>query len=314
MEPPRGTIHQKEKGNFMHKTFRIIAAVAVLGTASLAAGCSEESSSGTKSDSYLVALGDSYSVGYQPGLGTGPGYTDYAAKHLGYTLANFGCGGATTTSMLQQIGCPAAARAKAGVQVYNNQTQVAAAVAFLKAHKDKVALITVSIGGNDVTACAKDANPIPCVAAAAASIRTNVTSAVSQLRAAVGSKAQIIGTTYPDVILGSWVYPSQPPTQARMDLANLSVTAFKSIINPALTTAYETSKGELIDVTQATGAYGSMTETTDVATFGALPTPVARVCQLTWYCTKGDIHPDNAGYDLIGQLVVSAAKATSDEN
>ena len=307
-------MNKSKEGELMFRTFRIIAAVAALGTVSLAAGCSSQSSSSAKSDSYLVALGDSYTVGYQPGLGTGMGYTNYAASHLGYTLANFGCAGATTTSILQQNGCPVAARAKAGVHVYENQTQVAAAVAFLKAHQGNIALITVSIGGTDVTACAKDANPIPCVAAAAASVRTNVTSLVSQLRAAAGTKAQIIGTTYPDVILGSWVYPSQPATQARMDLANLSVTAFKSIINPALTTAYETSKGELVDVTKATGAYGPMTDTTTVAPFGVLPTPVARVCQLTWFCTKGDIHPHTAGYDLIGQLVVSAANATSDGN
>ncbi len=293
----------------MRKTVRVLMAVAFLGTASLAAGCSEESHASSSTGGYLVALGDSYSVGYQPGKGTGPGFNDYAAKQLGLTLANFGCGGATTSSILNQVGCPAAARAKAGVQVYDNETQVAAAVAFIKAHKNQVKLITVSIGGNDVTACAKDTNPIPCVSAAAGSIKTDVTSLASQLRSAAGSGTTMIGTTYPDVILGSWVYPSQPADQARKDLAALSVTAFKSLINPTLASAYESAQGELVDVTQGTGAYGPMTDTTDVPTFGTLPTPVARVCQLTWFCTKGDIHADDAGYTLIGQMVTAAAKA-----
>lgn len=293
----------------MPKYLRAVLAVAVLGTASLAASCSNESHASSGSGGYLVALGDSYAVGYQPGKGTGAGYTDYAAKKLGLTLANFGCGGATTTSILNQIGCPAAARAKAGVEVYNTQTQIAAAVAFIKAHKDQVKLITVSIGGNDVTACAQDANPIPCVSAADAAIKTNVTSLASQLRAAAGSSPTLLGTTYPDVILGSWVYPSQPPDQARMDLANLSVTAFKSLVNPTLAGAYETAQGELVDVTQGTGAYGPMTAMTSVPTFGSLPTPVARICQLTWYCSQGNIHANNAGYTLIGQMVTAAANA-----
>jgi lysophospholipase L1-like esterase len=289
---------------------RVVGVALALCAGALAAGCSS-SSSASGSSKYLVALGDSYSVGYQPGKGTGFGYTNYAANQLGYTLANFGCGGATTTSILQQVGCPPAARAKQGVEVYDNTTQVAAATAFLKAHKGQIGLITVSISGNDVTACAKQDNPISCVAAAVGQIKTNVTSLAQQLRAAAGPGVQIIGTTYPDVILGAWVYPSQPPTAARQQLATLSVTAFKTLINPTLTTAYQSAGGQLVDVTQSTGAYGPMTAMTTVAPYGSIPTPVARVCELTWFCAKGDIHPKDPGYVLIGQLVVDAAKSGS---
>ncbi len=54
-----------------------------------------------------VSLGDSYSVGYQnPTLGNTAGFTGYVAKREKLQLENFGCGGATTTSLFTQIGCP----------------------------------------------------------------------------------------------------------------------------------------------------------------------------------------------------------------
>ena len=296
----------------MKKTLRILATTLALGSLTFAAACGSSSSSAPTK--YLVALGDSYSVGYQPGIGTGPGYTDYAAKHLGLTLANFGCAGATTTSVLTQIGCPAAARAKAGVETYPNTTQVAAATAYIKAHKSQIALITVSISGNDVTACATQANPVTCVAAAAASIKTNVATLATQLRAAAGSSPKLIGTSYPDVLLGEYVYPSQPPSAAQLTLAQESVVAFKSLINPTLTTAYESAQGELVDVTAAMGAYGSLTEMTTLSPYGSIPVPVANICKLTWYCKEGNIHANTTGYDQIGQLVVASYKATSDNN
>jgi hypothetical protein len=33
--------------------------------------------------------------------------------------------------------------------------------------------------------------------------------------------------------------------------------------------------------------------------------PVASVCALTWFCQRGDIHPTDAGYSLIGNLIVA---------
>ena len=91
-----------------------------------------------------------------PGLARSRGYN--------FKLVNFGCGGATTTSILQAKGecrAPAARRA-----VYTNKTQTAAAEAFLRANRGQVGLITVSIGGNDVTKCVSEADPTTCVAEA----------------------------------------------------------------------------------------------------------------------------------------------------
>lgn len=258
-----------------------------------------------RATTYYVSLGDSYSVGYQPGKGATPGYATYVARHTGLTLANFGCAGATTTSLLTTVGCPAVLPHTAGGMTYPTTTQIAAATAFLAAHKGHVGLITVSIGGNDVVPCARAANTITCVATAVTTIKTNVTSIASQLRSAAGPKVPIIGSTYPDVILGTYVYPTNPASTGAMNLANLSVVAFKSLVNPALAQSYATSFGAFVDVTKATGAYTSLKRTVHTKAYGTIPVPVASVCSLTWFCQKGDIHPMNQGYTLIGKLIVA---------
>ena len=254
-----------------------------------------------------VSLGDSYAVGYQPtaprvGTSTTNGYANQLlplARKKGYDfkLVNFGCGGATTTSILQTPGCKPQARAVGGPAY--TATQADAAVAYIKKHRKQVGLITVSIGGNDVTSCAAAGDPIPCVGAATSSIKTNVSDLAKRLRAAAGPKTPIIGTTYPDVILGGWVLGSQ-------QLAQLSVIAFQQLINPALKDAYAAAGGGFVDVTAATGAYTPLDQTTTTADYGTVPVAVAQVCELTYYCQFQDIHAKTAGYAVIAGLLADA--------
>ena len=254
---------------------------------------------------YYVSVGDSYSVGYQPVLGATTGYTGYVVKKTRLTLVNFGCGGATTTSLIASVGCPDVLPHTAGGVLYPTTTQAAAAEAFISAHRGHVGLITVSIGGNDVTACAAQPNPIPCVGTALAGITQNVTGVASALRAAAGPKVPLIGLTYPDVILGDYVYPSLPATPARISLAKESVLAFKSLINPALVKAYAAGQGVLVDVTAATNAYTPLTKIVNLKPYGPVPVPVANVCTLTWFCAQGNIHATTRGYAFIGKLIVA---------
>jgi len=256
---------------------------------------------------YYVSLGDSYAAGYQPGKGATPGYATYVAQHTGLKLANFGCPGATTTSLLTTVGCPVVlpGTAGAGGLAYPTTTQMAAATAFLAAHMGHIGLITVTIGGNDVVPCAHASNPVTCVTTAVTRIKTNVTSIASQLRAAAGPKVPIIGSTYPDVILGTYVFPTNPASPAALSLANLSVVAFKSLVNPALAQSYASSLGAFVDVTEASGAYASLQRTVHTDAYGTIPVPVASVCTLTWFCAKGDIHPMDRGYALIGKLILA---------
>jgi lysophospholipase L1-like esterase len=260
---------------------------------------------------YYVSLGDSYAAGYQPGQGsTSEGFVYQVVDEAGaqqhpLELTNFACSGATTTSLLHDVGCPNVALG-VGAAPYDDQTQIEAAEAFLQTHPGQVDMITVSIGGNDVTKCAAQPDPVPCVTGAVSEASTNLTEIVQRLRAAAGPDVLIVGTTYPDVLLGSWV----SGTPSDQQLATLSVTAFKSLINPTLQKAYESVGGQFVDVTAASGAYGPMTDTTTVDPYGVIPVPVAQVCDLTYYCAQHDIHPNADGYKLIADLVVQAYLAS----
>ncbi len=260
---------------------------------------------GAKPKQLYVSLGDSYATGYQVtpegGRNTRNGFAYQLpglAKQRGYDLklVNFGCGGETTTSLLTRV---AVCRGPGpGGRDYAGTTQIAAAERFLRKHRDRVKLITVSIGGNDVTACARAADPIACVGTAVQAINENVTEIAQRLRAAAGKKARIVGITYPDVILGRWVGENTD-----QDLAKLSVVAFKQLINPALTKAYEAAGGRLVDVTARTGAYGSLEELVPLPSGELVPKPVAKVCELTYYCVFRDIHARTDGYRIIAKLV-----------
>ena len=262
---------------------------------------------GAAQQRYLVSLGDSYASGWQPnayggGSNTRDGFAYKVPKlaaRRGYDfkLVNFACAGATSTSLLERTErCPAKTP---GGPDYAGRTQIAAAERFLRNHRGKVGLITVSIGGNDVTACVRAADPVACVGPAMQQLELNVTAIAERLRAAAGRKPPIVGITYPDVLLGAWVGAN--PNQ---DLARLSVVAFKNLINPALVRGYDAGNGKLVDVTEATGAYGPLEETTTLDPYGVIPVPVARVCKLTYYCELRDIHARPKGYRLIAKLIV----------
>jgi lysophospholipase L1-like esterase len=262
---------------------------------------------GAKPKQLYVSLGDSYATGYQVtpqgGRNTRNGFAYQIpglAKKRGYDLklVNFGCGGESSTSLLTRVSV--CAGPGPGGRDYAGTTQIHAAEAFLRKHRDRVKLITVSIGGNDVTACARAADPIACVGTAVQTIEKNVTEIAKRLRKAAGRKARIVGITYPDVILGQWVGEN-----ANQDLARLSVVAFKQFINPTLTKAYEAAGGRLVDVTAKTGAYGSLDELVELPSGTMVPKPVAKVCELTYYCEFRDIHARTSGYRIIAKLVAN---------
>jgi len=287
------------------------AAALVIVTAGLVAGCSSSGGSGKAAPKdYYVSIGDSYAAGFQPtahgkGSTTRNGFayqltTAASAKGYHLTLQNFGCAGATTTSVLKTPGCDAA-NLGPGAQSYGQQTQAVAAEAFLRAHAGHIGLVTVSIGGNDITACGQAANPTTCVATSLQTVKTNLTTLMTGLRAAAGASTPIVGITYPDVLLADYL-AKDAQTKS---LATLSVLAFRSLINPAFQGVYTASGAKFVDVTAAMGAYGSMSAMTTVPGYGSLPVPVAKICQLTYMCQFADIHPRTAGYAQIAQLVLA---------
>ena len=272
-------------------------------------GASPGPSASSPPKELYVSLGDSYAAGYQPTSATAGETTTNGfayqvvegAKAKGYDLelANFGCAGATTTSVLKDPGCADRALGPDAKQ-YAPQTQAAAAEDFVRKNAGKIALITVSLGGNDVTACAKAPDAASCVLAAVPTIKANLTKLLTGLRSAAGPQTRIVGITYPDVLLGD--YLSKDP--AVKSLAATSVAAFKGLINPALQQAYQGAGGQLADVTAATGAYVPFEQTTELTPYGTIPSAVAKVCTLTFFCEYGDIHPRTEGYKVISDQVL----------
>lgn len=254
-----------------------------------------------------VAIGDSYAAGFQAtGRGTGHpthhGYADQLvplAERKGYhlRLVNFGCSGATTSSVLHSPGCASHYPAPGGPSY--RVPQADAAVAYLKAHAGQVALVTVSLGGNDVTPCSADVQAVGCLTKALHGATRNLARLLARIRAAA-PRAVVVGTGYPDIFLGKAV--SSDP--AEQQLARISVFGFRQFVNPALQQVYARSGATYVDVTAATGGYLPLRRTTTLAPYGRIPVAVANVCRLTYYCQYGDIHPRTNGYAVIAKLVV----------
>jgi lysophospholipase L1-like esterase len=260
----------------------------------------------------LLSLGDSYSVGWQELPGGTQGSTRNgpadqlvplaAARGWHLKLVNLGCGGATTTSMLtaSTVGCNPRALAP-GAANYPNKSQTQAAVDFIKSHPNQVKVVTISIGGNDIDACPTKPDPTGCVNTNMPTATKNLTKIVKQLRAAGGKQMRIIGSTYPDVELGLWVHPTVLGAKT-LALVPGSISAFQDVINPGLKKAYATVGAAFVDVTKATGAYGTFLVTNDPA-FGQIPVPVAKVCNLTYFCDGTfNIHMKTPGYHIIAAL------------
>ena len=155
---------------------------------------------------YYLALGDSLSQGVQPNAAgvsvmTRDGYADqvYAALHPsrpGLKLVKLGCPGETTASMIN-----------GGICRYRDGSQLAAAVAFLQAHRGRVLLVTLDIGANDPEHCGGE----PGLSQLAKCAVTDVPAAVgnlgtitTRLKAAAGPGVRIVGMTYYLPALAEW--------------------------------------------------------------------------------------------------------------
>jgi len=254
-----------------------------------------------------LSLGDSYATGYRPadsGAPAGPsreGFAHLVARQTGLELVNLGCSGATSDELLDASGCRPANRALDAPDV-DGQSQLDAAVEFLRANQGRVGLVTLVIGGNDLTPCARDADPLSCTSRAVEEIQGNLANVLPALRAAAGD-TPIVGLTYPDVFLGAWVSPAFSDGE---ELARVSVPLFRNFFNTALATEYSKIDAEFVDVTAATGAYEPLSDTTQDPTYGAIPSAVAQVCALTFFCSHTDVHPTAAGHQVIADAVLAA--------
>jgi hypothetical protein len=135
-------------------------------------------------------------------------------------LVKLGCPGETTSSMLTGTGSPC---------MYPAGSQLAQAVAFIRAHRSAVALITIDIGANNVDGCAAGGViNLSCVAAGFAAARADMPKILGALRSAVGEDTVIAGMNFYDPFLAD--YLAGPAGQS---LATQSVSldsAFNSVL------------------------------------------------------------------------------------
>ena len=159
---------------------------------------------------YYVAVGDSLARGIQPLpngrlIETNQGYVDdlYDALRLRrplLQLAKLGCSGETTTTMLYG----------GGPCFYTDGSQLLQAINFIQTHK--VALITISIGGDNIQHCISTAGVIDeaCLGAGVAAIQSDLPQIVAALRLAAGPGVPIVGANFYDPFLAAWVLLPQP--------------------------------------------------------------------------------------------------------
>jgi lysophospholipase L1-like esterase len=285
---------------------KIIAALAVMAAVALTACSSPPAAKPPPPTSYYLALGDSLSQGVQPdaagaSVETGQGYPDlvYAtllASHPALRLARLGCPGETTKTMMH-----------GGICHYSAGSQLAAATAFLRAHRGHVFLVTIDIGANDLEDCGNRPS-LPQLASCIGQLpkaTANVAAIVAGLRAAAGPGVRIVGMNYYLPALAEW--RSGLLGRATAELSEKFAVAYDDLLKRAYGQAE-------ITVANVFGAF----ETTNfgdpvtVAGIGSVPRNVARICQWTWECApppRGpNQHANAAGYRVIAGAILAATK------
>jgi lysophospholipase L1-like esterase len=284
----------------------VTAALAVLASAAAFTACSAPVRPKPKPGpaSYYLALGDSLSRGVQPNAAgvsveTTQGYPNlvYASlrrSHPRLRLVQLGCPGETTETMMH-----------GGICRYRGGSQLAAAVAFLRAHRGHMLLITIDIGANDPESCGSQSD----LAALASCIgripdaATDLTTILTRLRAAAGPGPRIVGMSYylPDLS----EFRNGPVGQVVAWASERLAVKYNDLLDHAYAQAGA-------GVANVLGAF----DTTDfgnlvtVPGFGSLPVNVARICEWTWECApkpRGpNQHANAAGYRVIANAFLKA--------
>ncbi len=283
------------------------AAAAALAVAAAAAvtACSAPAPAKPDPASYYLALGDSLSRGVQPdaagtSVETAQGYPNlvYAQLRSGYPglrLVQLGCPGETTRTMMQ-----------GGICRYPGGSQLAAAVAFLRAHRGHVLLITIDIGANDPEGCGREpdlAKLASCIGQVPGTA-TRLASILGSLRAAAGPGVRIAGMNYYLPALAEWRDGTLGHAVARV--GETLAVAFNALLDEVYLQAGD-------GVADVFGAF----DTTDfgnpvtVPGIGSLPRNVARICEWTWECApppRGpNQHANPAGYRVIANAFLKVA-------
>jgi lysophospholipase L1-like esterase len=273
---------QAASGSRMKRLLFVVAIVAVFALVSGHA----DAVGGTH---YYLALGDSLARSAQPNGDYQHGYAEQLLANLqqqdpSLQLVKLACGGATTSNMIYGSSDPSCA--------FPHRTQLAEAVAFLRAHREFVRLVTIDIGA-EVGTCIANLDQA-CLDAMLPSVASNLATILSTLREAAGPGVPIVGMKYYDPFLVFWF--SDPA--AAQTTEQMGVQA-----NDVLQSVYDAAGDPVADVETAFS-------TTDWTLVDGVPRNVERICEWTWMCIPPplgpDIHLNTAGYGVTAQAFLDA--------
>jgi lysophospholipase L1-like esterase len=279
-------------GLLLHCSIRSRSAVLLAAAAALALTLTAAAAGRTEAVEYYVSLGDSFAVGAQPTgeppfFETDEGYADrlhrvLALRRPGLRLVKLGCGGETTRSMRVGSVDPAEGSSCGPPDFYRHRyphkTQLAEALVFLHAHKRHVALVTLDVGGNDVLH-----------GGGVEQIQANLPVILRLLRRAAGPGVPIVGMDYYDPGLPSAWFGSLDVQAVAAEASNLA--AFDDVLKRD----YAAAGDPVADVETTFSSLDTSVQP------DGLPLDVERVCEWTWICSAGDLHPNETGYGVIAQ-------------
>jgi hypothetical protein len=257
---------------------------------------------GTPPPVYYVALGDSLALGSIPEdpFATDPSYvndlvTSLQAANPNIELVDLACGNETTTSMMSGgFDCP--------YEISGGEPQLAAATAFLAAHRASVALVTLDIGGFDDINCIADAPPFynpQCITAANATLSSNLAAIVTQLKTAAGASVPLVGMNYFDPFLPEWPLGS---------VGHLIVKDSLPIVETVNSDIDADDAAAGVPVADVEGAFQITDLSHKVKTpEGRVPVAVANACNwLNLTCSQGE-GTYGTGTDAAGAAVIATA-------
>lgn len=245
---------------------------------------------------YYLALGDSLAYGMQPDKverGAPPaafntGYVDvFAAKLRGLNprleVVNYGCPGESTITFANG-GCPWLAEGRKLHDAFRG-AQLAAALAFLKAHRGEVSPITLTLAGNDIIPAFDTCSLksfLSCVESRApkaiASFSARFASILRRLRSAAPS-ARII-------VAGAWNFDFEHP--------QLTTPLWRPL-NAVIRREAVAANARFADLMPLFNPPGSAAA------------QKARLCAYSFICSHDDPHPTNVGYRAIAAAMFAAS-------
>jgi lysophospholipase L1-like esterase len=260
----------------------------ILGSAVLSAcggGDDGDNKKASSPRSYYLALGDSISYGFQPDKPNAAppaafdaGYVDVFAARLRKLapkihVVNYGCPGETTVSFTRG-GCPWLAEGKKLHDAFRG-SQLEAAESVLKSHPGQVSPITLTLWGNDLLPLSQKGKRAP---RAIASVASRLQTILQRLRAAAPTAVIIV--------TGAW--------NPEVDQLKRAEPLYRSL-DAAIARAATASRARVAKTFAVFNPPGSLRAQRD------------RLCALSFFCTKGDPHPTDAGYRALAGAFMAAS-------